>query len=385
MKLVVFSHKLCWRSSAAESGYATDGGFPFQVRALSELFDETVLVVPVTPIARSAGEGSLQGKNLSVCPLTPVAGSGLLRKLSFPIWVLRNASTLLVETMRADAIHAPVPGDVGTIGMLLGLAFRKPLMVRHCGNWLSPRTTAERFWKRLMESIGGDRNVMFATGGGLSAPSQNASIDWIFATSLAIGDFETSPKQFRPGDPLRLVIACRQQWPKGTAQVLQSLPILLERFPNLTLDVAGDGDALVDFKRISHEYKLNNHVTFHGKLPHSRVLELLGRSTLFCYPTSASEGFPKVVLEALASGLPIVTTRVSVLPQLIGAGCGELLDDTQPVNLATAITRCLEPDRYARMSSNAIQVARRYSLEHWRDKIGKRLTRAWGPLCEKAL
>jgi hypothetical protein len=45
MKLAVFSHKGCWPCAASPTGYATDGGFPFQMAAIAELFDETVLPV----------------------------------------------------------------------------------------------------------------------------------------------------------------------------------------------------------------------------------------------------------------------------------------------------------------------------------------------------
>jgi len=56
------------------------------------------------------------------------------------------------------------------------------------------------------------------------------------------------------------------------------------------------------------------------KVEHSAVLDLLRKADVLLLPTTASEGFPKVVLEAMACGLPVITTRVSVLPELIGIG-----------------------------------------------------------------
>lgn len=383
MKLAIFSHKTCWKSAQSPTGYATDGGFPFQVRALSELFDETMLVVPVSPEARKSGEVPLTGHRITVRPLTMLGGSGTARKLRFPFWLLRNAPTLLSEALRADAIHAPVPGDVGSFGMVAGLALRKPLMVRYCGNWTAPRTAAERFWIRTMERAGGGRNVMFATGGGDKAPSVlNPAVEWIFSTSLAMNDFGCMPKSRNASDPVRLVIACRQQARKGTGDVIRTLPLL---GPGYTLDVAGDGEALPSLRQLASDLHVSDRVKFHGKLGRQGVLDLLARSTLFCYPTRSSEGFPKVVLEALASGLPVVTTHVSVLPHLIGNECGELLNDTDPRSIAAAVNRCLEPERYGACSANAISTARNYSLERWRDAIGSRLTSAWGRLSEKTV
>ena len=185
VKLVVFSHKQIWPSSDALSGYATDGGFPMQMRALSELFDAATIVAPSSLPADRPGGIALSGSKLSVTPLTPPTGKGLWRKLLLIGWFFRNFRTMLREMRLADAVHTPIPGDIGTIGMLMAMAHRKPLFVRHCGNWERRATTAEYFWRWFMETFGGGRNVMLATGGANEPPSSsNPSIRWIFSTSM---------------------------------------------------------------------------------------------------------------------------------------------------------------------------------------------------------
>ena len=110
-------------------------------------------------------------------------------------------------------------------------------------------------------------------------------------------------------------------------------------------------------------------------------MQLLKRADLFCFPTTSSEGFPKAVLEALACGLPVVSTRVSVLGELVGAGGGTLLDDATPTEVARGIRWCLaDVERYEALSSAAVRTAAQYSLERWRDTIASFLTPGWGPL-----
>src|SRR5918992_709742 len=113
MRLLVVSHKPCWPHAAASSGYASSGGFPFQMGALSDLFDATPLAVRVghTP---QHGEIALNGHNLSVVPLTPLRGVNLWRKAHVIVWLIQNLPTLITAVRRADAVHAPIPGDVGT-------------------------------------------------------------------------------------------------------------------------------------------------------------------------------------------------------------------------------------------------------------------------------
>src|SRR5688572_27265163 len=66
MKLLVVSHKPCWPSDRSASGYATDGGLPFQMRAITELFDSTTVMVPCVLPGNREGETPLEGPGLSV-------------------------------------------------------------------------------------------------------------------------------------------------------------------------------------------------------------------------------------------------------------------------------------------------------------------------------
>jgi hypothetical protein len=384
MRLVIISHKDCRFSDDSPTGVSTDGGFPFQMRAISELFDSTVLMVPCSATGPAPRDMPLTGHQMTIRPLSPPSGEGRWRKLGMMMWLARNSARILREMTRADAVHAPIPGDVGTIGMLFALALRKPLLVRYCGNWLIQTTAAQRYWRWAMETYAGGRNVMLATGGAAEPPSaRNPEMKWIFSTSLTNAQIdEYAVYREAPAPPrLRLVMAGRQETKKGTGEVLDAMPAILERFPEATLDVVGEGSALEGFRRQAASLGLGAHVVFHGGVKHSEVMRLMRAADLFCFPTVASEGFPKVVLEALACGLPVVTTKVSVLPQLIGTGCGILLEAATGPAVAEAVLSLLaDPERYRAMSSQAVETARQYSLECWRDTIGGWLRAAWGPL-----
>jgi glycosyltransferase involved in cell wall biosynthesis len=380
MKLAIVSHKLCWPFAASPTGYATDGGFPFQIEAISELFDETAVVVPSeTSVAESLAP--IKGRRMTVVALSPPNGRGLSRKLGFPFWLIKNGKVIWHEVRKADAVHTPIPGDVGTIGMVMAMITRKPLFVRHCGNWFVQRTAAERFWKWSMEYFAGGRNVMLATGGGTDGPSRkNANVKWIFSTSLRRAQMALGKPCVLPEDGrIRLITASRLEERKGTDVIIESMPGILESFPNARLDVVGDGSLMSKLKQRTVELGVSQNVTFHGKLEHSTLLKLFCEGHLFCYPTAASEGFPKVVLEALASGMPVITTRVSVLPQLIGNGCGILLDSASPEELSKAVINvCSNKTQFGKMSKRAIEVSKQYCLEDWRDLIGNTLGDAWG-------
>ena len=339
--------------------------------------------MPVKADGSRSGEAELTGYQLTVIPLTPRTGKGLASKLSFFPWLLRNRAVIQRELAAADAVHAPVPGDVGTVGMLIAWFKRKPLFVRHCGNWNRPVTSAERFWRWFMERAASERNVMLATGGSPQTPSDRyPRVQWIFSSSLTRAELQSYARpRSLSGSEVRLIIVARQEAAKGTGAAIRSLPRLVERFPGIQFEVVGDGSALADFKRLASECGVAQRVVFAGKLAHTEVLERLRESTLFVFPTTSSEGFPKAVLEALASGLPVIATRVSVLPALLETGCGTLIDEASPDCIARAVEEMLSNrQRYEAMSRRAIETAGRYSIESWRDAIGAHLEAAWGAL-----
>ena len=99
-------------------------------------------------------------------------------------------------------------------------------------------------------------------------------------------------------------------------------------------------------------------------------------SDIFCFPTIASEGFPKVVLEALACGLPVITNPVSVLPQLIEeTESGIVMKKGSPQELASILNDLTQnPSKLHEMSKKSLLTAEKYSLESWADLISKQLS-----------
>lgn len=354
MKLVIFSHKECELSG---NKFLTDGGFPLQMHALSELFDETVLLVPIT---NKKGYLTITGNNLKVTPLTPPSGKGFIRKMLFPVWILTNANKLYREATQADVIHTPIPGDVGTIGMFIALLLRKPLFVRHCGNWHHQRTIAERMWRYLMERFASRKNLMLATGESNSPPSEyNSDIKWIFSTSIS----ESQITSHKATHNYRLITVCRIEKYKGLDILINSIPLLLSDFPDISLSIIGDGSYLSELKYKVNNLGISHIVEFPGYLSHPDVLNKLRNSDLFCYPTQ-SDGFPKVVIEAMACGLPVITSNISPI--------GIRIDNITPHKLANAITLCFV--NYEALSKQSIETARQYTLEKWQNKIEEYLT-----------
>ena len=384
MKLVVISHKECWADPTSSSKYSTIGGFPFQMQAISELFDQTTLLLPVFKSPLPSGTRPLAGRNLSVIPLSSPRGANLRRKVSLLLWLPHNLPKIWKKISETDAVHALVPGDIGTIGIFVAVALRKPLFVRHCGTWNEPVTTADHFLIWLLERIAGGCNVVMATGGGDNPPcKKNPNIDWIFSTTLSENEISSIlvRQPWQRGKPLRLVTVGRATFGKNISSIIQAIPLLKKCYSWVLLDIVGDGPYLNDLKKLAEKLDVTKIIRFHGNIPHEQVIKILAESHLFVFPTRVKEGFPKAVLEALVCGLPVIGTGVSVIPHLIGNRNGIVLYKTDPETVAKGILEFIADDqRFAEASFTARQTGKEYTLERWQQVIGERLQASWGPL-----
>lgn len=265
---------------------------------------------------------------------------------------------------------------------MIALAVGKPLFIRHCGTWGDRSTLANRFLAWLLPRIAGGRVVVMATGGGPEPPEpSNPAIEWIFATSLTDAEYRglVPADPWVPPLPLRLVTVGRVTRGKNALACVEALPGIRRELPDATLTVVGDGAARSELERRVSELGLADVVELTGNLGHDAVMEVLQRSHLFLFPTRVAEGFPKAVLEAMACGLPVVASRVSVLPHLLGEGHGVLLDGTGAADVERAVLELAgAPGRMALIGGRARLRAADYTLERWRDLIGERLERAWG-------
>ena len=381
MRLVVFSYKPCWPSSGSRSGFATDGGFPFQMAALSQLFDQTTLVLPRRASPAPSGLRPLEGHRLVVDPIPEPRGTDLRRKLALLAWLPRWFPALWRAAGLADAVHAVVPGDLGSLGIPLALARRKRLFVRHCGTWGRPVTVADRLLRRCLLRVADRRRVVLATGGGAEGPEPGRpEIQWIFSTTLTAAELDGPARSepWRPGTPPRLVALGRLSAGKNVASTIRALPAIRAEHPAVTLDVLGDGPELAALRALADRLGVASAVSFHGNLAHADVLARLAGAHLLVFPTRVAEGFPKAVLEAMACGVPVLAPRVSVVPELLAEGRGFMLEETTPEAIAAAVRQALrDPEKLASAAAACHRHAAGYTLERWRETIGRRLEDAW--------
>jgi glycosyltransferase involved in cell wall biosynthesis len=111
---------------------------------------------------------------------------------------------------------------------------------------------------------------------------------------------------------------------KGVKYLIEAINTLKDTELNLKLLIVGYGEDNQKLRLLVKNLELEDHVIFTGKISNERIPDYLAASDIFVLP-SLSEGFPVVLLEAMASGLPIITTNVRGLSEIIEDGTNGFL------------------------------------------------------------
>lgn len=154
------------------------------------------------------------------------------------------------------------------------------------------------------------------------------------ATPIAVipNGFDTSAwehllrEQLTVTSERKRILAVAKLYPRKKMSVLiEALGVVVRSFPGVVLDVVGGG---VDFKTLQKlvlRLNLGSWVTLHGDLDdRGRIAALYKNCDIFCHP-SVQETFGNVLLEAMASGKPIVAARAASIPEIICDGVNGLL------------------------------------------------------------
>ena len=189
---------------------------------------------------------------------------------------------------------------------------------------------------------------------------------------------------------------CRQKWAYklGLSQDTRFLlfagrlhpqkdPLLLIRSmkhladDNVHLLIAGDGELASAMREEIRVLGLGEKISMLGSLVQSELADLHRISSAFVL-SSAYEGLPLVVLEALACGTPVVTTRAGETPRLLSPNSGVVCEERSPQSIADAIHSVLsQPDRYS--SSACIENASPYSAKTVIHQIYENMLIRWDP------
>lgn len=384
MKLLVISHL---------EHYAADGqvlcGWPAVAGEIDALADEFGSVRHMACLHTGPAPPSAvpyRSQQVQLVAMPPVGGAGLRGKLQVLAAAPARIRSMRREIAGADALYIRTPASVAVAALgALALTRNKPSIrwAKYAGEWrgrahepLSYR--AQRAWLRAglcggFVTVNGD--VSGEPEHVVSMPNPSfASLSWRTA------DLRTRDKAIAV--PLRLAFAGRLSRSKGPLFAVQVCQALCAQGISAVLDIAGDGAERALLSAYIEQHKLQDRVRLRGWLSPVDLDNLWSAAHFALLPT-ATEGWPKVLSEAMAHRAVAVASPVGAIPHTLRDNNGGLvLPLNQPADWAAAIARLARtPAEWKQQADRAQQVSAAFSYESYIAKLRPlwRKTQCWPP------
>ncbi|QBE63589.1 glycosyltransferase family 4 protein [Pseudoduganella lutea] len=180
----------------------------------------------------------------------------------------------------------------------------------------------------------------------------------------------SSARETQTGAGPRLLVARNLEPIYDNATALRAIVLVRERHPDATLVIAGSGPLREELERLAEELGIAGAVTFTGRVDNAAMAALYRNADVMLNP-SLVDNTPNSVLEALACGVPVVSTHVGGVPYLVEDGRTALLvPPNAPEAMAAAVLRlATEPSLAASLRENGLRHVQQFTWSSVRPRL----------------
>lgn len=313
-----------------------------------------------------------EGYDVQLIPIDPAFPRWFkwLRRVPYVRTVINQCLYLpgLIRLRRSDIVHAssasywsfllaPLPA------LLTGRIFRKPVLLNyhsgeaedHLGHWgmlIHP-------WLKLVDEIVVPSDYL-----------RRVFTSYGYRARVIHNTIDTERFRYRVRAPLRpRFLSIRNfEWYYGVEQTILAFALLKSRYPDATLSIVGAGSQETDLRRLCQTLDIRD-IYFLGAIKPAEMPSVHDHADIFLN-SSLIDNQPLSILEAMASGLPIVSTGVGDIANMLEDGVtGMIVPERDPAAMATAAELFLEqPDRARSMAARAYERLDRYSWSRVRSQ-----------------
>jgi len=217
----------------------------------------------------------------------------------------------------------------------------------------------------LFRKIWSSAAMVVANSSGL----RNLALQFMPSLDITVIPNGIDTEKFYPSDnknlrkPMRLLTVSRLIERKRIDILIKAVRRAKELGIDVTLNIAGEGNLGGTLQRLSRELDVSDKIFFLGRIAAEKMPEIYRDNDVFVM-SSAHEGMSNAMLEAMASGLPVITTRCEGADELIERN-GIIIEQAGIEPIAEAIKKLADdPDRYEQMSIGARTKAEQFTWKN---------------------
>ena len=367
MILTVISHTQHYRLS--DGTLVGWGATVRELDNLTKVFDRIIHVAPLHTDSAPSGMLSYCSDRVEFVPLLPSGGETFVEKLGIIKTAKHNISVVAKALTRADVFQFRAPTGMGVYMIPYLLSCGKPGWFKYAGNWIQKNPPLGYWIQRTMLRKISKHKVTINGHWQDQKPNQLTFENPCLTGEERIeGRYTVKNKDY--SGKLSFIFIGRLEDAKGVQRILNVFAKLSDSRIG-QIHFVGDGASRKDYEEYAKYHKMDN-VVFHGFLTRGQINELLKESHVFLLPSSASEGFPKVIAEAANYGaIPIVSDVSSIGQYILEDKTGLIVKNADERLLREKILKVLnsELSGLKEISRNAYEMAQRFTYEHYNHRI----------------
>ncbi|MDP5001553.1 MAG: glycosyltransferase [Flavobacterium sp.] len=282
---------------------------------------------------------------------------------------------------KADHIHLRCPGNMGLIGSIVQILFpKKKKTAKYAGNWdpnaNQPFTYKLQRW--ILSNTFLTKNIQVLIYGEWLHQTKN--IKPFFTATYSKNEILTLNEKntnllnksiTQLNTPLKFIFVGTLSKGKQPLYAIQLIEQLIKKGKNVTFDVFGEGEMRNEIEAYIHNKQLEKVVTLKGNQSKETVLKAYQKSHFLILP-SKSEGWPKVVAEAMFWGCLPLATPVSCVPYMLDNGKrGIVLKEDLEFDTNQLLETLKNEFMYKNMISEAQKWSRQYTTDTFDSEIQK--------------
>lgn len=277
----------------------------------------------------------------------------------------------LLQKERFDVMHAFFSVPCGFMATLLSLRYRVPYIVSLRGadvpGYSERFTWIYVFLRPIIRCIWSRAARVVSNSAGLRALALRTNAKQeigMIPNGIDTAQFKYDPNREVDGI-FRVLCVSRITPRKGIRYLIEGFDMLRKKNPSkMELWIIGEGDELPQLRELVQSLGLHSSVKFFGRVEHDKLPSFYGLADVFVLP-SLNEGMSNTMLEALASGLPIVATVTGGTEELvIDGGNGLYIEKQSSADIALKLERVLlDPELRKRMGVESRSRAEKMSWE----------------------
>lgn len=338
---------------------------------LATLFEEVRHVGCLFDDAAPGSELPYTRDRVELIPLAPSGGETVAAKLDILTHAPGYVRTIRAHLPWADVVHVRCPANVSLFAVALLPTVRRlqRRWVKYAGSWQAyPGESRPTALQRAMLRGTWHGAQVTINGAWPSQPPHVHTFDNPCLTDdeIVAGAHATQTKQLTL--PLRLIFVGGLEPAKGADIAIDALLVVRAHGVDATLDIIGDGtqrEALEERARPASQ-----HIHFHGWVPRPQLAGPYARAHMILLP-SRTEGWPKVLAEAMAYGVVPIASAVGSIPQILGeleSGVALASCDAESFG-AAVIGYAADPTRWAQQARAGARGISRFGYTRYLERV----------------